>query len=444
MDLSDPLPLQVLPTDNVWGTYFNSHGPVAALVLLLVTLASLVSATEVAFFTLSPDNRTTCRESNTSTDQRIISLLDRPRRLLASLVIFNNLLNIAIVVMVTYVSWELSQLAHSSAIVLSVTTLALTLIIVLFGEIIPKVFASQNSLSVARKTTPLAQFALLIFQPLSSLLVSLSSQLDKRIPKRGYKLSVEELNQAVELTGAETTVEEREILKGIVNFSNLTARQVMKSRVNITAFEDDLTFTELMSRINASGFSRVPVYKETIDQIEGILYIKDLLPHLHDDDSFAWQALLRPAFFIPETKKIDDLMQDFQRRRVHMAIVVDEYGGTRGLVTLEDIIEEIFGDINDEFDDETPTGFQRIDDHTVIVEGKLPLTDVCRVLDVDATTFDDVRGDSESLGGLLLELFSRLPESGEEVRYEQFMFHVTSADNKRINEVRITELIKKK
>lgn len=440
MDLSDPLPLQVLPTDDVWGTYFTSYGPVAALVLLLVTLASLVSATEVAFFTLSPDDRTTCRESNASADQRIMSLLDRPRRLLASLVIFNNLLNIAIVVMVTYLSWELSQLAHSSAIVLSGTTLALTLIIVLFGEVIPKVFASQNSLSVARKTTPLAQIALLIFRPLSALLVNLSNQLDKRIPKRGYKLSVEELNQAVELTGGETTVEEREILKGIVNFSNLTARQVMKSRVDITAFEDDLTFTELMSRINASGFSRVPVYKETIDQIEGILYIKDLLPHLHDDDSFGWQTLLRPAFFIPETKKVDDLMQDFQRRRVHMAIVVDEYGGTRGLVTLEDIIEEIFGDINDEFDDETPTGFRRIDKNTVIVEGKLPLTDVCRLLDVDATTFDDARGDSESLGGLLLELFSHLPESGEEVQYAQFQFHVLSADNKRINEVRITDL----
>lgn len=440
MDLSDPLPRQVLPTDDVWGTYLSSYGPVAALVLLLVTLASLVSATEVAFFTLSPDDRTTCRETNTPTDQRIISLLDRPRRLLASLVIFNNLLNIALVVMVTYLSWELSQLAHSSVIVLSGTTLALTLVIVLFGEIIPKVFASLNSLNVARKTTPLARFALLVFWPLSSLLVTLSNQLDKRIPKRGYKLSVEELNQAVEMTGAETTVEEREILKGIVNFSNLAARQVMKSRVDITAFEDDMTFSELMSRINASGFSRVPVYKETIDQIEGILYIKDLLPHLHDDDSFAWQTLLRPAFFIPETKKVDDLMQDFQHRRVHMAIVVDEYGGTRGLVTLEDIIEEIFGDINDEFDDETPTGFRRIDEHTVIVEGKLPLTDVCRVLDVDANTFDEARGDNESLGGLLLELFSRLPASGEEVQYEQFQFHVVSADNKRINEVRITDV----
>jgi putative hemolysin len=324
---------------------------------------------------------------------------------------------------------------------LLVTILGLTLVIVLFGEIIPKVFASQNSLVVARRTTPLARFALLIFRPLSSMLVSLSTQIDKRIPKSGYKLSVEELNQAVELTGAETTEEEREILKGIVNFSNLSARQVMRSRVDITALEDDLSFAELLKQINESGYSRVPVYKETIDQIEGVLYIKDLLPHLHQDDSFHWQSLLRPAFFIPETKKVDDLMQDFQRRRVHMAIVVDEYGGTRGLVTLEDIIEEIFGDINDEFDDETPTGFRRVDDHTVIAEGKLPLTDVCRVLDVDATTFDEVRGDSESLGGLLLELFSRLPQAGEEVSFKPFLFEVLSADNKRIHEVKITYLL---
>ncbi|KAB7728751.1 gliding motility-associated protein GldE [Rudanella paleaurantiibacter] len=440
MDPGDPLPRQVLPTDDVWSTYFTSYGPVAALILLLVTLASLVSATEVAFFTLSADDRSSCRESAAPADRRIAMLLDRPRRLLASLVIFNNLLNIAIVVMATYLTWELSQLAHASAVVLSGITFVLTLVIVLFGEIIPKVFASENSLAVARRTTPLARMALLAFRPLSSMLVNLSTQIDKRLPKQGYKLSVEELNQAVEMTGSETTVEEREILKGIVNFSNLTARQVMRSRMDITAFEDDLTFSELMSRINASGYSRVPVFKETIDQIDGILYLKDLLPHLHSDDSFAWQTLLRPAFFIPETKKVDDLMQDFQRRRVHMAIVVDEYGGTRGLVTLEDIIEEIFGDINDEFDDDTPAGFRRIDDHTVVVEGKLPLTDVCRVLDVDATTFDDVRGDSESLGGLLLELFSRLPQPGEEVQYGQFHFHVLSADNKRINEVRITEM----
>ncbi|GAB3896675.1 gliding motility-associated protein GldE [Spirosoma agri] len=366
-------------------------------------------------------------------------MLDRPKRLLASLVIFNNLLNIAIVVIVTYLTWELSQATHASGWVLSGVTLATTLAIVLFGEIVPKVYASQNNMMVARRTAPLAQIGLAVLRPLAMMLVNLSNQVDKRIERKGYKLSVEELSQAVELTGADATTEEKEILKGIVNFSNLTARQVMRARLDISAVEDDLTFSELMVQINASGYSRVPVHKESLDQIEGILYIKDLLPHIHEDDLFRWQSLVRPAFFIPENKKVDDLLQDFQKRRVHMAIVVDEYGGTRGLVTLEDIIEEIFGDINDEFDDETPAGYRREDERTVIVEGKVPITDVCRILNVDATTFEAVQGDSESLGGLLLELFSRLPKSGDQTTYGGFTFHVLSADDKRINEVRVTK-----
>ena len=439
MDPGDPLPRQVLPVLNDWSTYFDLYGPYAALLLLLLTLAGLVSASEAAFFSLSPDDRARCRDSTRSGDQRIAVLLDRPKRLLASLVIFNNLLNIAIVVIVTYLTWEFSQASHGSGWVLSGVTLATTLAIVLFGEIVPKVYASQNNLMVARRTAPLAQLGLAVFKPLSVLLVNLSNQVDKRIQRRGYKLSVEELSQAVELTGADATTEEKEILKGIVNFSNLTARQVMRARLDISAVDDKLTFPELLAQINASGYSRVPVYHESLDQIEGVLYIKDLLPHIHEEDSFQWQTLLRPAFFIPENKKVDGLLQDFQKRRVHMAIVVDEYGGTRGLVTLEDIIEEIFGDINDEFDEEAPDGYRREDDRTVVFEGKVLLTDVCRVLNVDATTFETVQGESESLGGLLLELFNRLPKPGDETSYAGFHFLVLSADDKRINEVRVVK-----
>lgn len=438
MDLSDPLPRQVPPVFNDWGTYFEFYGPYVALILLLVTVAGLVSASEAAFFSLSPDDRARCRESDRPKEQRIAALLDRPKRLLASLVIFNNLLNIAIVVIVTYLTWEFSQASHGSGWVLSGVTLATTFAIVLFGEIIPKVYASQNNLTVARRTASLAQVGLMVFRPLSAMLVSLSNQVDKRIERRGYKLSVEELSQAVELTGSDATTEEKEILKGIVNFSNLTARQVMRARPDISAVADELTFAELLSQINASGYSRVPVYRESLDQIDGILYIKDLLPHIHEHDDFQWQTLVRPAFFIPENKKVDDLLQDFQKRRVHMAIVVDEYGGTRGLVTLEDIIEEIFGDINDEFDEETPEGYRREDERTVVFEGKVPLTDVCRVLNVDSMTFEAVQGDSESLGGLLLELFSRLPKPGDETAYAGFRFVILSADDKRINEVRVT------
>lgn len=437
MDLSDPLPRQVLPAVDGWGTYFDLYGFYTALILLLLIVAGLVSASEAAFFSLSPDDRAHCRESSRTDEQRIATLLERPKRLLASLVIFNNLLNIAIVVIVTYLTWQFSQASYGSGWILSVVTLVMTVTIVLFGEIIPKVYASQNNLIVARRTATLAQLGLALFRPLAMLLVNLSNQVDRRIERRGYKLSVEELSQAVELTGVNATVEEKEILKGIVNFSNLTARQVMRTRLDISAVADDLPFSELMTQINTSGYSRVPVYGESLDQVEGVLYIKDLLPYIHADDSFRWQSLMRPVFFIPENKKVDDLLQDFQKRRVHIAIVVDEYGGTRGLVTLEDIIEEIFGEINDEFDDETPVGYRREDDRTVVFEGKMLLTDVCRVLNIEATTFETVQGDSESLGGLLLELFNRLPQVGDETIYAGFLFEVLSADDKRIHEVRI-------
>jgi putative hemolysin len=437
MDPGDPLPRQVLQATDGLSTYFDLYGPYTALVLLLVTVAGLISASEAAFFSLSPDDRAACRDSSQTADQRIATLLERPKRLLASLVIFNNLLNIAIVVIVTYLTWEFSQLSRGSGWILTAMTVAITIAIVLFGEIIPKVYASQNNLIVARRTARLAQIGLAVFRPLAILLVNLSNQIDKRIQRRGYKLSVEELSQAVELTGASATDEEKEILKGIVNFSNLTARQVMRARLDISAVADNLAFSELLAQINASGYSRVPVYGESLDQIEGVLYIKDLLPHIYQDDSFQWESLLRPAFFIPENKKVDDLLQDFQKRRVHMAIVVDEYGGTRGLVTLEDIIEEIFGDINDEFDDDTAVGYRREDARTVVFEGKMSISDVCRVLNVEATTFEAVQGDSESLGGLLLELFKKLPQAGEETNYEGFIFQVLSADDKRINEVRV-------
>jgi putative hemolysin len=433
---SDPLSSKVLLAD-AWGTYLSFYGPYAAILIVLLALAAIVSASEAAFFSLSSDDRAICRSSDDVAERRIMNLLDRPRRLLASLLIFNNLLNLAIVVIVTYLVWKLSQLDPTSGWVLASLTAVLTLTIVLFGEIIPKVYASQNSLSVARRTAPLVALASTLFRPLSVLLVSLTSVIDQRIRRRGYKVSMTELNQAVELTSRDSTHEERELIKGIVNFSNLTARQAMRARVDITAFSEELTFTELMAQINQSGYSRVPVYKESLDEIEGILYLKDLLPHLDSDDSFRWQTLIRPVFFIPETKKIDDLLQDFQKRRVHMAIVVDEYGGTRGLITLEDIIEEIFGDINDEFDEEEPIPFQRVDDRTIRVEGKILLTDICRVLQVDTTYFDEVKGESESLGGLLLELFTRVPQTGQEVSYGNFTFKVLSADDKRIQQVEI-------
>jgi len=322
--------------------------------------------------------------------------------------------------------------------IVGVVTFVVTFALTFFAEIIPKVYATQHNLSFAKKVAVIWKVLQYFWRPISWLLLSMGSVFEKRIEKRGYSSTVEELNQALELTtkNNETTEEEKDILKGIVNFGILTVKQVMKSRVDISAVDVELNFTELMEQVNKSGFSRIPVYKETIDTIEGILYTKDLLPHLDETESFKWQKLLRPILFVPETKKLDSLLKDFQSKHVHMAIVVDEYGGTSGVVTLEDLIEEIIGDINDEFD-EVNVDFQKIDDHTYIFEGKISIHDLCKALEVDSTIFDDVKGESESLGGLILELHSALPKIGDQIIFDRFTFTILNVDKKRIARVRV-------
>lgn len=434
MDIDDPLSGQVLLACDSWSTCLYLYSPYILLILGLIVVAGLVSAAEAAFFSLSPDDQHLCRQTQAMPYQRIAALLERPKRLLATLVILNNLVNISIVVIISLLSiYALQQSVWIGGAVVLTTTLLL----VLFGEMIPKVYASQNNLRVALKTGFWVKIGVWVFRPLSVLLVSLSNQIDKRIERRGYKLTVEELNQAVELTSTEATEEEKEMLKGIVNFSNQTARQVMQSRANISAVSRELSFTELLEHIRASSYSRLPVYQTSLDHIEGILYSKDLLPHLQRDDTFRWQILLRPAFFIPENKRIDDLLQDFQKRRVHIAIVVDEYGATRGLVTLEDIIEEIFGDIDDEFDEESEQTALHPTESTYVVEAQMPLVDVCRLLNIEPTTFDAVQGNSETLAGLMLELFGRLPNPNDQITYKTYTFTILAADEMRIEQVQI-------
>jgi len=269
------------------------------------------------------------------------------------------------------------------------------------------------------------------------LLTNLSQTFERKIQKRGYEISADQLNQALELTTNEdTTEEEKGILKGIVNFGQLSVKQVMRSRVDITALESTLDFHELMDKINKCGYSRIPIFKETIDSIEGILYSKDLLPHLNKKESFKWQKLIRDPFFIPETKKIDTLLKDFQRKHVHMAIVVDEYGGTSGLVTLEDVIEEIVGEIHDESDDDEII-FNKIDENTYVFEGKTALIDFCKITGEDPVIFEKVKGESESLGGLILELHSKLPGTGEVITFEKFEFNIIAVDQKRIKRIKV-------
>lgn len=322
-------------------------------------------------------------------------------------------------------------------IVILVQTVGVTFAIVFFGEIVPKVYANQARTTFALSLAPVLSFFNSILKPISWFLMAFSNLVEKRVEQKGYSLSVDELNQALELTTEDTPEDEKEILRGIVNFGTLSVKQVMRSRLDITAIDVEMDFHELMDKINKSGYSRIPVFEETIDNILGVLYIKDLLPFIERDENFAWKELIRKSFFIPETKKVDALLKDFQKMRVHMAIVVDEYGGTSGLVTLEDLIEEIIGEINDEFDDTDDIFFQELDNDTFIFEGKVSLNDFCKKLDLDPQLFEEVKGESESLGGLLLELNSKLPKNGTKIKFEDFEFTVLSVDARKIKKVKV-------
>lgn len=405
---------------------------------MLLLASALVSASEVAFFSLKADDLERCQESRDAGDQLVFTLLKRPRLLLATILVFNNLVNVGLITISTFLMWEMTGTRNPAEVVVGIVTFAATFAITFFGEIIPKVYATKNNLPFARLMARFWKASIVICRPISSALISFSRVVEKRFEKKGYYATVEELNQALEIAteGDSATDDEKEILRGIVNFGTLTVRQIMRSRMDISAVDVEMNFHELMDHINKSGFSRMPAYRETIDRIEGVLYIKDLLPFIDQNEKFTWQKLLRPGFFVPENKRIDSLLKDFQEKRVHMALVVDEYGGILGLITLEDIIEEIIGEINDEFDEDADD-YQKIDENTFVFEGKISLHDFCKALNVDGNIFDPVKGESESLGGLILELTNDLPNVGKRISYESFTFAIEAVDKRRIKRVRV-------
>jgi putative hemolysin len=401
-------------------------------------MSALISASEVAFFSLKGDDLDFCRQSNDARDKKIVNILSKPRLLLGTVLIMTNMVNLGIVTISTFLMWEMTGTHNPAEFIVGIVTFSATFVITFFGEIIPKVYATKHNLSIARLMANIWTILIVICKPISIPLVKMSNVVEKRFKKKGYETTVEELNQALDIAtiNNETTADEKEILKGIVNFGTLTVRQVMRSRMDISAADIEFNFIELMDWVNKSGFSRIPVYRDTADKIEGVLYIKDLLPFMDQPPTFEWQRLLRPGFFVPESKKIDSLLKDFQEKRVHMALVVDEYGGTSGLITMEDIIEEIIGEINDEFD-EVGLNLQKIDETTFVVEGKTSIHDFCKALDIEGNTFDAVRGDSESLGGLILELNNELPKVGDEINYDRFNFTIETVDRKSIKRVRV-------
>ena len=430
-----PSQLLLLTILNPHFWYFLFTGTI---LLFLMVSSAIVSASEVAYFSLSLNDIEQCKNSSSPKEQNLAKLLSEPKRLLATILILNNLVNISMVTLSTFMMWRMLGTTSDDGIAAFVLAIIVTLLIVFFGEVIPKVYATQNNLKVARFASSALIFFQKLFKPLSFLLLAMSNIIEKRVVKKGYKLSVDELNHAVELTTSndETTNEERDILKGIVNFGTYTVKQVMRSRVDITAIEANIDFHELMDKINKTGFSRIPVFTDTIDNIDGLLYVKDVLPYIEEGERFEWKKLLRTGYFVPETKKIDGLLKDFQEKRVHMAIVVDEYGGTSGLITLEDIIEEIVGEINDEFDDDDQL-YTTVGHNTYIFEGKSSLNDFCKVMDVDSSVFEEVKGESESLGGLLLEINAVIPSTGEKIQYDKYSFTVVAVDNKRIKKIKV-------
>ena len=417
------------------------HSPtisaIIAIVLagLLLLVSGFASASEIAFFSLSPSDLNAIDEKKHPSDEKIRKLLDDTERLLATILITNNFVNVTIIMLCNFFFMSVFEF-HSPIAEFLILTVILTFLLLLFGEIMPKIYSAQKTLAFCRFSAPGIWVFRSLFYPVASMLVRSTSFLNKHFARKNHNISVDELSHALELTDKAELKEENNILEGIIRFGGETAKEVMTSRLDVVDLDIRTPFKDVLQCIIENAYSRIPIYSENRDNIKGILYIKDLLPHLNKVD-FRWQSLIRPAYFVPETKMIDDLLRDFQANKIHIAIVVDEFGGTSGIVTMEDIIEEIVGEIHDEYDDEERT-YAVLNDHTWVFEAKTQLTDFYKITKVDEEVFDEVAGDSDTLAGLLLELKGEFPALHEKVTYDHYEFEVLEMDNRRILKVKFT------
>ena len=417
------------------------HSPtisaIIAIVLagLLLLVSGFASASEIAFFSLSPSDLNAIDEKKHPSDEKIRKLLDDTERLLATILITNNFVNVTIIMLCNFFFMSVFEF-HSPIAEFLILTVILTFLLLLFGEIMPKIYSAQKTLAFCRFSAPGIWMFRSLFYPVASMLVRSTSFLNKHFARKNHNISVDELSHALELTDKAELKEENNILEGIIRFGGETAKEVMTSRLDVVDLDIRTPFKDVLQCIIENAYSRIPIYSENRDNIKGILYIKDLLPHLNKVD-FRWQSLIRPAYFVPETKMIDDLLRDFQANKIHIAIVVDEFGGTSGSVTMEDIIEEIVGEIHDEYDDEERT-YAVLNDHTWVFEAKTQLTDFYKITKVDEEVFDEVAGDSDTLAGLLLELKGEFPALHEKVTYDHYEFEVLEMDNRRILKVKFT------
>lgn len=418
--------------------YPPSVGAIVAisLAILLLFASGFVSASEIAFFSLSPNDLSEIEKEEHASDRRIVALLEDSEKLLATILISNNFVNVTIIMLCNFFFAEVVDFGNSVIVEFLVITVVLTFLLLLFGEIMPKIYSAQHTLKFVRMAAPIVMVLKRAFSPLSNLLVRSSFIVNKCVAKKNYNISVDELSQALELTDKTEISEESNILEGIIRFGGETAKEVMTPRLDMVDLDVSATFNEVLDCVVENGYSRVPVYEDSRDNIKGILYIKDLLPYLKKEADFAWQNLIRPAYFVPETKMIDDLLRDFQTNKIHIAIVVDEFGGTSGIVTMEDIIEEIVGEINDEYDEEERS-YVKINDHTYVFEAKTLLSDFYKILKIDSDSFEDIEGDADTLAGLLLEIKGEFPKLHEKLEFEHFQFEVLEMDARRILKVKV-------
>jgi putative hemolysin len=434
---TDPFPILTAITWNIQFHPFTEGIAISiAAIIFLLVCSALISGSEVAYFSLNPSEKQKISGSSTKTNYYLLKNLENPDQLLATILVVNNFVNVGVVILSSFTVNSLVDFSNQPIFGFIVQVIVISFVILLFGEITPKVYTTHHALKFARFFALPLYFLIKLLKPLNKLLIYSTSFLNSRAHTYNQHISVDELSQALELTSQTELKEEQKILKGIVKFGNKSVAEIMRSRVDVVSADIDYGFSKIMALITESGFSRIPVYSETFDNIKGILYIKDLLPHAHKGASFRWQSIIRPPFYVPETKKIDDLLEDFQKNKVHMAIVVDEYGGTSGIVTLEDVLEEIVGEITDEFDEEEKF-YTKISENKFLFDGKTMLNDFYSITGLDETVFDDAKGEADTLAGLILELKGEIPVRNDTINYKNYVFTIEAVDNRRIKQIKV-------
>ena len=417
--------------------YPAEPGSIVAILIVLILLigSALISGSEVAYFSLSPTDKQNLEDRGTRNSRAVLELIKKPVRLLGTILITNNFINVGIVIISSFVMNRMINFGTSKTMQFLVQVVVVTFILLLFGEILPKLYANLYASRFAQFMAYPLKFFEKLFYPISSMLIYSTSMVNRRLARKKQNISMDDLSEALELTSKNIS-EDKNILEGIIKFGNIDVKEIMKARIDVVSADIKTNLDELISIAIDSGYSRIPIYDKTFDYVKGILYIKDLLPHIQKSKNFKWQSLIRPLYYVPENKKIDDLLNEFQTKKIHMAIVVDEYGGTSGIITLEDIIEEIFGEITDE-SDEDEVFFNQISGNEYLFNGKILLNDLYKILETEDDIFESVRGDADTLAGLILELKGEFPDKGEKTSFRNFEFIIEAMDKRRIKQIRL-------